>query len=66
MNIPPISKELLESLSALYPDRCPEPTDSERDIWIKVGQVSVIRFLEHKFEEQNENTLETHIDVLVE
>jgi len=36
------SKELLEVLDKLFPDRCPLPTDTDREIWMKVGQRQVV------------------------
>lgn len=58
--IPPIPKDLLEWLESRYPDKAPnvghlaDPTA----IAVRVGEVSVIRFLRHIFELQNQNILE--------
>ena len=43
---PHVSTELLEYLKATFPDRCPDKTDQEREIWMAVGAVTVVRHLE--------------------
>jgi hypothetical protein len=37
--------DLLRMLDEAYPERCPDPKASDRDIWIAVGQRQVVRFL---------------------
>ena len=37
---PTITRELMEYLEKHYPERCPSPTDSEREIWMYAGQGS--------------------------
>lgn len=58
-NLPDLSRRLLERLDELYPDRCPDPSDSERDVWIKAGQRKVVNFLWDVFDEQNETIIST-------
>jgi len=60
-HIPAIPLDLIQYLSKLYPDQVPNINDSERNIWLKVGQVSVIRKLRQLYEEQNENTLDSQV-----
>lgn len=36
---------LIDALDTIYPDRVPALTDSEKEVWAKVGQVSVVSFL---------------------
>ena len=50
---PPLDEALIQRLETLFPDRCPYPTDHDRDIWIKVGRAQVVQFLRSKFNEQN-------------
>lgn len=57
--LPDLSRRLLERLDELYPDKCPDPNDSERDIWIKAGQRKVVNFLWDVFDEQNETIIST-------
>lgn len=60
--LPVIPQDLLEALDKQFPDRCPEPSWSEREIWMRVGERRVVRFLKRIFEQQNENVLrETHV-----
>jgi hypothetical protein len=35
--LPVLSDDLLTELDHDFPHRCPEPTDSEREIWMKAG-----------------------------
>lgn len=58
MNFPPVPKDLLDNLTKHFPNQVPEITDVDREVWAKVGEQRVIRFLAKKFEEQNENILE--------
>lgn len=50
IEVPHISSELIEYLEKMYPDQVPLPSMGDRDIWIKVGQVEVVRKL--KFEQE--------------
>lgn len=36
---------LIAQLETIFPDQVPRRDDSDRDVWIKVGQVSVVSFL---------------------
>ena len=44
-SLPELSADLIDALDALYPERCPTPNMSDRDIWIAVGQREVVRHL---------------------
>jgi hypothetical protein len=44
---------LVQWLDTLYPEKSPDPKDSEREIWMKAGERRVINFLIHKIN-QNE------------
>lgn len=50
---PSVPLELLTWLERVYPDKAPEPDLSDRDIWIKVGQVQVVRNLRRHYEKAN-------------
>ena len=54
---PPVSEALLGHLNERFPELCPDPLWTDRDIWIKVGQRTVVRFLNEVFKRQNENIL---------
>ena len=57
--LPALSKSLIEKLDKLFPDRCPLLTDSDRDIWYKVGQRSVINYLQQTYDEQLQDNIIT-------
>jgi len=58
LRVPPIPKEFLEMLEARFPDRAPGLEDSLDEIRFRSGQVSVVRWLRHQFDLQNQNILE--------
>jgi hypothetical protein len=55
---PIIPKELLEALEMRFQDKAPDLQDSNDAIRHQSGQVSVVRFLRHQFNLQNQNILE--------
>ncbi len=55
--VPAIDTALVEWLEQIYPDRCPNPNMSDREIWIACGAVGVTRKLRALLEEQWENKL---------
>jgi hypothetical protein len=57
MSTPIISKDLVEFLERLFPDRCPEVSASERAIWTAVGAAGVVRYLRSEMEQQQEEIL---------
>lgn len=61
--LPYVEKSLLEYLSKLYPDKAPEPDDTDREIWMNRGAVGVVRHLNRLYIEQNENLLGNIDDV---
>jgi hypothetical protein len=52
-NVPLISLGIVEYLEALYPDRAPNITDTERMVWFKAGQVDAAKKIRHQYEIQN-------------
>lgn len=57
-SFPPLSSELIAALETVFPDRCPDASTPDRQVWIDAGAAGVVRFLRHKLEEQNENHLQ--------
>lgn len=49
---PHVSEALVTHLERLYPDRTPDPAWSERDIWIRVGMVKIIRLLRQQLKKR--------------
>lgn len=56
-SIPNFTKEQVEYLNKLYPERCPSPRMSERDIWRYVGARELVRHINKAFEEQLERAV---------
>ena len=57
--LPAISKDLIDKLDKLYPDKCPLLTDDDRMVWFKTGQRSVINYLRQIYDEQIEQDIVT-------
>lgn len=36
--VPPLDAKTIEYMERLFPERCPDPKDSEREIWMKAGE----------------------------
>lgn len=49
---PPIDEALIKKLDEVYPESCPDPAASERDIWMAVGCRQVVRMLRAVYLEQ--------------
>ncbi len=57
-NVPPfISKEIVDFIEKSYPMKDFEVSGKFEDMLFHYGQRSVVRFIKHKFNEQNENLL---------
>ncbi|MBN9346621.1 MAG: hypothetical protein J0I48_10555 [Devosia sp.] len=54
MDFPTISEQLLRALEVRFPDRAPELTTPDREVWAQAGEARLIRFLRAKFDEQSE------------
>ena len=52
--IPLISKELIDRLEEVFPDRIPRGETSMKDVWFALGTVQVVDFLKNVYELQNE------------
>ena len=52
--IPNIDKSLLQYLEELYPDKAPDLSMEEKQIWFSAGQVAVVRHLKDQFKLQEE------------
>ncbi len=62
MNEPVISKDLIEYLNKLFPKQDFTYKTDLRMLDYSYGQRSVVVFLENKYQEQNENILNSHSD----
>ena len=54
---PFLTKELLQALESHYPQRHPDLSLSDREIWFRAGQRSVVDFLIEHQNRQKENML---------
>ena len=54
IQIPILSKELVEYLDILFPEQCADLNDSDRQIFYKSGQRSVVNHLIEKYKIQEE------------
>jgi hypothetical protein len=57
--LPALSKDLIDKLDKLYPDKCPLLTDDDRMVWFKVAQRSVINYLQQIYDEQLQDNIIT-------
>ena len=55
---PIIDRKLLQWLESEFPDRMPDPSFSDREILIKMGEVRVVRFIRARLEAQEEIEME--------
>ena len=55
--IPFIAPELMAELNRRFPHRCPDPKDSEREIWMKAGERRMLDYLQAVSEAQQEDIL---------
>jgi len=53
-----VSKELIQHLDKLFPNKVPDISENDRQIWFKVGQASVVTYLKQLEQEQNNNILD--------
>ena len=43
--LPQLSLEVVQQLDEMFPERCPDVAQSERDIWLYAGKRSLVRYL---------------------
>jgi hypothetical protein len=56
--VPTASRELLDYLSRLFPDRCPDVATPERKLWMDVGAAMVVRKLRSDYDRYTKSILE--------
>jgi hypothetical protein len=52
---PAIDEALITMLDRLIPERSPGMSDTDREIWFKVGQRQVVRMLRAIYDEQQQD-----------
>lgn len=55
--LPYIDEPTVAWLEQVYPDRCPEPNLTDREVWMARGAVGVVRKLRDLVEQQKENMI---------
>ena len=60
-NLPPITDELINGLASVFPQRHPDLSWSEKEIWYKAGQRYVVDFLIEQQKRQKETMLSTSL-----
>ena len=53
--LPHIAQNLLIYLRGAFQDRVPTPSMTDREVWMEVGKISVVRHLEDIYKQQNES-----------
>jgi hypothetical protein len=59
--LPPVPRELVDFLDKAFPDRCPDISVTEKDVWFTAGQVSVVRKLKQILAQHEQNIVEESI-----
>ena len=55
---PSIDERMVTALAEQFPDKAPDLGQSQEEVWFMAGQVSVVRWLRSKYEDQSENYLQ--------
>jgi len=59
--LPPIPERLVSVLAQQFPDRAPDLQWTEKEVWFRSGQASVVRFLIAKLQEQYEKGVDLEV-----
>ena len=59
IQMPYITKEMLEALDTLFPEKTPEMNMDMKEIYFRIGQRSVVGYLHTEAKKQSENIMET-------
>lgn len=55
MKVPIIKEELIKYLNSLFPDKCADLKDEDKEVYYKSGQRSVVNHLINQYNIQQEN-----------
>lgn len=55
MKVPIIKEELIKYLNSLFPDKCADLKDEDKEVYYKSGQRSVVTHLINQYNIQQEN-----------
>lgn len=57
IKLPVLSVDLITELNKDFPERSPDPNDTEREIWMKAGERRVVNMLLSRVKQLEEETL---------
>ena len=55
--IPILDPNLVQTLDERFPERCPDPEWSDREVWMYTGRRQVVSFLIDQLREQEETII---------
>ena len=61
MPLPVITDELIQALDAVFPNRCPDLSLSDREVWYRAGQRFVVDYLIEQQLRQKETMLSNRV-----
>lgn len=64
IDLPHIPDDLIHALEEKFPDRCPDPADDDRTIWIKAGMRRTVEYILDQHRRQKEADRDTGLDGL--
>lgn len=50
LKVPGLTREAVEALDKLFPEKCPGINDNNRDIWLYAGKRELVNFIKHQLE----------------
>ena len=59
--LPNIDRKLLTALAEKFPDKSPSLDFSDKEVWFRAGQASVVRYLDAQYELQEQNPLHSEV-----
>jgi hypothetical protein len=51
----PLDPDFIHFLDRRFPERCPDPRDTDREVWMKAGERRVVAWLLSLLRQQEEN-----------
>lgn len=57
--LPATADQVVELLNQRFPDRCPDPKDPEREVWMKAGERRVVQWLLELRRRRDDNLLDS-------
>lgn len=52
--VPAIPADLMQWLDEAFPEKCPDPDDTKREVWMKAGERRLVRRLLAHFKKQEQ------------